>query len=268
MRLGNAAVDQLQLDIYGELMDSLHVARRHGISVDADTWSLQKNLLDFLERAWTQPDEGIWEVRGPRRHFTHSKVMTWVAFDRAIKAVERYHLDGPIDRWRRVREDIHDHVCREAIDPHRSCFTQYFGTTEVDASLLLLPLVGFVQATDPQMRATVAAIEQDLLFNGFVRRYRPKESVDGLPGGEGVFLACTFWLADNYCLQGRHDEAVRVFERLSGLCNDLGLLSEEYDVVGKRFLGNFPQAFSHVMLINSARNLSNGSGPAQQRHQR
>ena len=267
VRIGNGAVDQLQLDVYGELMDSLHLARRHGIARDQDAWSMQKMLLEFLERAWKEPDEGIWEVRGPRRHFTHSKVMTWVAFDRAIKAVERFGADGPVDRWRQMRAEIHDRVWREAIDPARGCFTQYFGASEVDASLLLLPLVGFVPATDPRMRATVAAIEHDLLFNGFVRRYRPAESLDGLPGGEGVFLACTFWLADNYCLQGRRDDAVGVFERLAGLCNDLGLLSEEYDPVGKRFLGNFPQAFSHVMLINSARNLANGGGPAHARHQ-
>jgi GH15 family glucan-1,4-alpha-glucosidase len=262
VRVGNAAVEQLQLDVYGEVMDALHVARRHGLHLDPDAWSLQKTLLDFLETAWKEPDEGIWEVRGPRRHFTHSKVMTWVAFDRAVKAVERFDLDGPVDAWRRIRDEIHACVCREGVDPARNCFTQYFGTTEVDASLLMLPLVGFISATDPRMLATVAAIEQDLLFNGFVRRYRPKQNVDGLPGGEGVFLACTFWLGDNYSLQGRHDESAALFERLAGLCNDLGLLSEEYDVVGERFLGNFPQAFSHVMLINSARNLTNGSGPA------
>ncbi|HVZ23201.1 MAG TPA: glycoside hydrolase family 15 protein [Vicinamibacterales bacterium] len=262
VRVGNAAVEQLQLDVYGEVMDALHVARRHGLTLDPDAWSLQKTLLEFLENAWQEPDEGIWEVRGPRRHFTHSKVMTWVAFDRAVKAVERFGLDAPVERWRRVRDEIHERVCRDGVGRERNCFTQYFGAKEVDASLLMLPLVGFVPATDPRMLATVAAIEQDLLFNGFVRRYRPKQTVDGLPGGEGVFLACTFWLGDNYSLQGRHEEAARLFERLVGLCNDLGLLSEEYDVVGSRFLGNFPQAFSHVMLINSARNLSNGSGPA------
>jgi len=267
VRIGNGAVDQLQLDVYGELMDALHVARRNGLALDPEAWSLQTMLLEFLEGAWKEPDEGIWEVRGPRRHFTHSKVMTWVAFDRAVKAVERFHVEGPVDRWRQIRDEIRDLVCREGVDPTRQCFTQYFGASEVDASLLLLPLVGFIPADDPRMRATVAAIEHDLLFNGFVRRYAPDESVDGLPGGEGVFLACTFWLADNYGLQGRHDEAERLFVRLVGLCNDLGLLSEEYDVVGKRFLGNFPQAFSHVMLINSARNLARHDGPAKERHQ-
>jgi GH15 family glucan-1,4-alpha-glucosidase len=265
VRLGNAAVDQLQLDVYGELMDTLHLARRCGIAPDDAAWALERALMEFLDQAWQQPDHGIWEVRGPSRHFTHSKVMTWVAFDRAVKAVERFGLEGPVEQWRRRRQEIHDLVCREAFHPGRHTFTQYFGTDEVDASLLLIPLVGFLPATDPRMLGTVAAIEQDLLHNGFVRRYRTREHVDGLPTGEGAFLACTFWLADNYALQGRHDEAVRLFERLVGLCNDLGLLSEEYDTVGRRMLGNFPQAFSHVMLINTARNLARGAGPAERR---
>jgi GH15 family glucan-1,4-alpha-glucosidase len=265
VRLGNAAVEQLQLDVYGELMDAMHVARRNGIAPDEEAWALECALIKYLEEAWQQPDQGIWEMRGPQRHFTHSKVMTWVAFDRAVKAVERYGLEGPVDRWREVRQRIHDTVWREGYSEQRQAFVQYFGADEVDASLLLLPLVGFLPATDPRMIGTVAAIEQDLLHNGFVRRYRNKEQVDGLPKGEGAFIACTFWLADNYALQGRHDEAVRLFERLVSLCNDLGLVSEEYDTVGRRLLGNFPQAFSHVMLINTARNLARGAGAAEQR---
>jgi GH15 family glucan-1,4-alpha-glucosidase len=265
VRIGNAAVEQLQLDVYGELMDSMHVARRAGIPPDEAGWALERALIGHLEEAWREPDHGIWEVRGPRRHFTHSKVMAWVAFDRAVKAVERFGLEGPADDWRRVRDQIHETICRDGYHAERQTFTQYFGTDEVDASLLMIPLVGFLPAKDPRMIGTVAAIEHDLLHNGFVRRYRTRESLDGLPEGEGAFLACTFWLADNYALQERRDEAIRLFERLIGLCNDLGLLSEEYDTVGRRFLGNFPQAFSHVMLINTARNLASGAGPAEHR---
>jgi GH15 family glucan-1,4-alpha-glucosidase len=265
VRIGNAAVEQLQLDVYGELMDTMHLARRSGIPADDDAWALECSLIRYLEKAWREPDHGIWEVRGPRRHFTHSKVMAWVAFDRAVKAIERFGLEGPLDTWRAVRQEIHETVCREAYDAEQNTFTQYFGANEVDASLLLIPLVGFLPATDPKMLGTVAAIERDLLHNGFVSRYRTREQLDGLPKGEGAFLACTFWLADNYALQGRRDDAVTAFERLVGLCNDLGLLSEEYDTVGRRLLGNFPQAFSHVMLINTARNLANGTGPAEHR---
>ncbi len=265
VRIGNQAADQLQLDVYGEVMDAMHLARRAGLEPDADVWALQQVLMEHLERIWREPDEGIWEVRGPRRDFTHSKVMAWVAFDRAVKGVERYGLDGPVDRWRAVRAAIHDEVCREGFDAKRNTFTQYYGSDDLDASLLMIPLVGFLQADDPRVRGTVAAIERDLMWNGFVRRYRPKEHIDGLPGGEGAFLACTFWLADNYALQGRHDEAARLFERLLGLCNDLGLLSEECDPESGRHLGNFPQAFSHVMLINTARNLARRHGPAEER---
>ena len=265
VRTGNAAVTQLQLDVYGEVMDALHFSRRVGIAPDPASWAFQNALMRFLERAWCQPDEGIWEVRGPRRHFTHSKVMVWVAFDRAVKAVERYGLEGPVDRWRQLRADVHGEVCRNGFDTDRNTFTQYYGSTELDASLLMIPLVGFLPADDPRVIGTVQAIERDLLWNGFVRRYRTKEHVDGLPPGEGVFLACTFWLADNYELQGRHAEARTLFDRLLGLCNDLGLLAEEYDPDRDRQLGNFPQAFSHVMLINSARNLSRSHGPAQER---
>ncbi len=265
VRLGNAASNQLQLDVYGEVMDALHLARRAGLPDDADAWALQQALLSHLEQAWREPDEGIWEVRGPRRHFTHSKVMAWVAFDRAVKAVERHGAPGPVDRWHQLRDEVHAEVLRDGFDAKRNTFTQYYGSTELDASLLMVPLVGFLPATDPRIVGTVAAIERELMWNGFVQRYETKEHIDGLPPGEGVFLACTFWLADNYALQGRHDDAVRIFERLLSLRNDLGLLAEQYDPEQKRQLGNFPQAFTHVMLINTARNLAAGRGPAEER---
>ena len=265
VRIGNAASTQFQLDVYGEVMDSLHLARRAGLADDADAWALQEALLGHLEQAWHEPDEGIWEVRGPRRHFTHSKVMAWVAFDRAVKAVERYGASGPLDRWRQLREDVHAEVLREGFDQKRNTFTQYYGSEELDASLLMIPLVGFLPATDPRIVGTVAAIERELMRDGFVQRYVTKEHIDGLPPGEGVFLACTFWLADNYALQGRRDDALKIFESLLSLRNDLGLLAEQYDPVAKRQLGNFPQAFSHVMLINSARNLAGARGPAEER---
>jgi GH15 family glucan-1,4-alpha-glucosidase len=265
VRVGNAAYTQFQLDVYGEVMDALHVAHRAGLKNDADAWALQQGLLGHLESAWREPDEGIWEVRGPRRHFTHSKVMAWVAFDRAVKAVERYGASGPVDRWRQLRDEIHAEACREGFDARRNSFTQYYGSTELDASLLMIPLVGFLPATDRRVVGTVAAIERELMWNGFVQRYLTKEHIDGLPPGEGVFLACTFWLADNYALQGRREDAVRVFEGLLSLCNELGLLSEQYDPEQKRQLGNFPQAFSHVMLINTARNLARERGPAEER---
>lgn len=262
VRIGNAAVRQFQLDVYGELMDALHVGRRHGIPADEDAWAFELELLKFLAKAWTEPDEGIWEVRGGRRHFVHSKVMAWVAFDRAVKAVERFGLDGPADKWRAIRTTIHDQIHREGFNERANTFIQYYGSEEPDASLLMLPLVGFIDAKDPRMLGTVAAIERELIQDGFVRRYHSHKAVDGLPEGEGAFIACTFWLADNYWLQGRQEEAERVFEGLLALCNDVGLLAEEYSVELKCQLGNFPQAFSHVMLINSARNLSGGHGPA------
>jgi len=265
VRLGNAACTQLQLDVYGEVMDSLHLTRRAGLENDADAWALQLALLGHLEEAWRQQDEGIWEVRGPRRHFTHSKVMAWVAFDRAVKAVERYSESGPFDRWRQLREEVHAEVCREGFDAERNTFTQYYGSKNLDASLLMIPLVGFLPATDQRVVGTVAAIERELMWDGFVQRYVTKQHIDGLPPGEGVFLACTFWLADNYALQGRRDDAVRIFERLLSLQTDLGLLAEQYDPEQKRLLGNFPQAFSHVMLINTARNLARERGPAEER---
>jgi GH15 family glucan-1,4-alpha-glucosidase len=262
VRVGNAAAEQFQLDVYGEVLDSMHQARRAGIHPDPAAWNLERALINFVEGAWTLPDEGIWEVRGPRRHFTHSKVMAWVALDRAVKATTRYGLEGPVDEWKRLRARIHDEVCEKGYDAERNTFTQYYGSKHLDASLLMIPLVGFLPGTDDRVRGTVEAIQRDLTRDGFVMRYSEDASaeVDGLPAGEGAFLACTFWLADNLILLGRTDEARALFERLLGLTNDVGLLSEEYDPVARRLLGNFPQAFSHVSLANTARNLAR-SGP-------
>ncbi len=267
VRVGNAAHEQFQLDVYGEVMDALHQARVHGLDPDDHAWSLQRNIMNFLEGAWDQPDEGIWEVRGPRRHFTHSKVLAWVAFDRAVQAVERWDLRGPLDRWRQLRAEVHAEVCREAYDVALGSFTQAYGSTELDASTLLIPLVGFLPADDPRVAGTIAAVQRDLTRDGFVERYKVREHnvVDGLPGGEGVFLPCSFWLVDALLMQGRDDEARTLFEKLLAIRNDLGLLSEEYDPVAKRLLGNYPQAFTHVGLVNSAYNLSHHSGPADQR---
>ncbi len=267
VRIGNAASRQLQLDVYGEVMDCMHQSRRAGAEPNADAWQLQRALMDFLEGAWTEPDEGIWEVRGPRRHFTHSKVMAWVAADRAVKAVEQSGLDGPVDRWRQLRDVVRADVLAHGYDSDRATFTQSYGRPELDASLLMLPLVGFLAATDPRMVGTVAAIEAELRQDGLLRRY-PRSSigeVDGLAGDEGAFLPCSFWLADNYILQGRIDEGRALFDRLVGLGNDVGLLAEEYDTTRQRMVGNFPQAFTHVALINTAHNLSGGRGPARAR---
>ncbi|MGH9308542.1 MAG: glycoside hydrolase family 15 protein [Vicinamibacterales bacterium] len=259
VRIGNAAVHQLQLDVYGEVMDSLHVGRLEGIDADADSWALQKLLMRSLETRWREADEGIWEVRGPRRHFTHSKLMAWVAFDRAVQSVEQFGLRGDVDRWRGIRQEIHDEICRSAFDPARGAFVQSYGSSELDASVLTMPLLGFLPATDPRIVGTVQAIERDLTLQGFVQRYAMharSEHVDGLPPGEGTFLLCTFWLADCYAMMGRIDDAEALFERLAGLTSDLGLLAEQYDPSTKRMLGNFPQAFSHVGLINTALRLS------------
>jgi GH15 family glucan-1,4-alpha-glucosidase len=265
VRIGNAASEQLQLDVWGELMDSFHLARESQLPNRDEDWHLQQAVVEYLETIWQGPDEGIWEVRGKQRSFTHSKVMAWVALDRAIKGIEQHGLAGPLERWKGCRDEIFNSVCREGYDATRNTFVQHYGGKEVDASLLMLPLVGFLPATDPRIRGTVAAVEAELLRDGFVARYRPRESLDGQTDGEGVFLPCSFWLADNYVLQGRRDDARRLFERLLGTCNDLGLLSEEYDPVEKRLLGNFPQAFSHVSLANTARTLSAVEGPATQR---
>jgi len=265
VRVGNAASEQFQLDVYGELLDALYQCARAGLHLDEADWPVAKALLQFLESAWERPDEGIWEVRGPRRHFTHSKVMAWVAFDRAVKAVESGHVKGPIERWRKVRDVIHAEVCRKGYSDERGSFVQSYGANELDASLLMIPLVGFLPASDPRMAGTVAAIERHLLRDGFVARYTTASSVDGLPPGEGAFLPCTFWLADNYMLLGRKAEARNLFERLLSLRNDVGLLSEEYDPRAGRLVGNFPQAFSHVGLVNTAYNLSPVQGPAELR---
>jgi GH15 family glucan-1,4-alpha-glucosidase len=267
VRIGNAAHEQFQLDVYGEVMDVLHQARVHGLDPDDHAWSLQRNLIEYLEGAWDRPDEGIWEVRGPRRHFTHSKVLAWVAFDRAVQTVESVGLDGPVERWRRLRADVHEEVCREAFHADLNSFTQSYGSDELDAATLLIPLVGFLPPDDPRVVGTIDAIQQHLTRDGFVERYRQRElnDVDGLSGGEGVFLPCSYWLVDALQLAGRHDEAVELFERLLGVRNDLGLLSEEYDPVERRLLGNFPQAFTHVGLVNSAYNLSHHVGPTEQR---
>jgi GH15 family glucan-1,4-alpha-glucosidase len=267
VRVGNAAAEQFQLDVYGEVMDVLHQARIHGLDPSDHAWSLQRNLMDFLEGVWDEPDEGIWEVRGPRRHFTHSKVLAWVGFDRAVQAVERWGLHGPTDRWRRLRQDIHDEVCREGFNTELNSFTQSYGSEELDASTLLIPLLGFLPAHDRRVIGTVEAIQRDLMRDGFVERYRPQEhnEVDGLTGGEGTFLPCSFWLVDALVMMGRRDQATELFERLLAVQNDLGLLAEEYDPREKRQLGNFPQAFTHVGLVNSAFNLSHHTGPVEQR---
>jgi GH15 family glucan-1,4-alpha-glucosidase len=260
VRIGNAASEQYQLDVYGEVADALYQSRRSAVTGrEEPAWDLSVALLDFLEGGWRQPDDGIWEVRGPRQHFTHSKVMAWVAFDRAVRVVKEY--GGPDDqseaaRWSAIRDEIHAEVCTKAYDADRKTFVQSYGSSNLDAALLMMPLVGFLPATDERMQGTVEAIQTGLTTDGFVARYTTDEKVDGLPPGEGVFLPCTFWLADNLALMGRVDEARALFERLIGLANDVGLLAEEYDPVSKRQLGNFPQAFTHVSLVNSACNLS------------
>jgi len=267
VRIGNAAHEQFQLDVYGEVMDVLHQARVHGLDPDDHAWSFQRNLLEYLETAWDLPDEGIWEVRGPRRHFTHSKVLAWVAFDRAVQATERWGLQGPVERWRRLRQEIHDEVLREGFNVELNAFTQAYGSDELDASALLIPILGFLPPHDRRVIGTIEAIQRDLSPGGFVERYKTREEneVDGLSGGEGAFLPCSFWLVDALVLIGRHDEARTLFERLLGVQNDVGLLAEEYDPHEERLLGNFPQAFTHVGLVNSAYNLSNHRGPAHQR---
>ncbi|HTZ36869.1 MAG TPA: glycoside hydrolase family 15 protein [Stellaceae bacterium] len=265
VRIGNAAAGQVQLDVYGEVLDALYVGRRDGLADDASGWALECALVEHLETIWDQPDDGIWEVRGGRRHFTHSKVMAWVAFDRAVRSAEQFGLKAPLERWRAVRETIHDEICQRGFDPEQNSFVQSYGSTALDASLLLIPLVGFLPASNPRVRGTVAAIERHLMRDGFVMRYDTGRGTDGLPPGEGAFLACSFWLVDNYVLQDRYDEACALFERLLALRNDVGLLAEEYDPVARRQVGNFPQAFSHLALINSAHNLTVGHGPARRR---
>ncbi|RSS48451.1 glycoside hydrolase family 15 protein [Streptomyces sp. WAC07061] len=258
VRIGNAAVDQLQLDVYGEVLDALHLARASGLASERHAWQIQLSLLDFLERNWRRPDEGLWEVRGPRRHFTHSKVMAWVAADRAVRTLENApHMPGDIERWRAMRDEVHRDVCEKGYDPERGTFTQYYGSRELDAATLLIPRVGFLPPDDPRVIGTVDAVREELGSSGLIRRYSTEgPSVDGLPGDEGTFLACSFWMVDALHMTGRTKEARELFEKLLAVRNDVGLLAEEYDTRSGRQLGNFPQAFSHVGLVNTAIALS------------
>jgi GH15 family glucan-1,4-alpha-glucosidase len=265
VRIGNAASFQRQHDVFGEVMDALHQARVNGLAANESGWAMQLAFLSHLERSWGEPDDGIWEVRGGSRHFTYSKVMAWVAFDRALKSAQMFGLEGPLERWREIAASIHADVCRCGFDADMESFVQSYGSKELDASLLLLPQVGFLPAHDARVRGTVRAIEQHLLVDGFVRRYDTAAREDGLSGDEGVFLACSFWLVDAYVVQNRWRDARALYDRLLALCNDVGLLSEEYDPVRGRLLGNFPQAFTHVALVNSAFNLTQLAKPAEQR---
>jgi GH15 family glucan-1,4-alpha-glucosidase len=265
VRVGNAAFRQYQLDVYGEVMDMLHLTRRLGLPPSEDAWRVQRALMRFLESGWKKPDEGIWEVRGPQRHFTHSKVMAWVAFDRAVAGVEKFALEGPVERWRAFRDEIRAEILEKGFRSDLGAFVQFYGSSDADASLLMLPSLGFLPADDPRMAGTIDFIRAQLETDGLLRRYPTSPSIDGLPPGEGAFLLCTFWLADTLALAGRYDEAEEIFERMLALRNDVGLLSEQYDPVAHRQLGNFPQAFSHVGLINTAQNLRRHDGPSRDR---
>jgi GH15 family glucan-1,4-alpha-glucosidase len=265
VRVGNAAHAQFQLDVWGEMLDAALAAQRAGLEPDPEGWRVITKLMERLERVWTEPDEGIWEVRGSPRHFTHSKVMAWVAADRMVKLAATMNGATPTDRWRVLRAGIHADVCRRGFDPERNTFVQSYGARELDASLLMIPLVGFLPARDPRVRGTVEAIERELVVDGLVRRYTTESGVDGLPPGEGVFLACSFWLVDNLLLLGRREDARRLYDRLLALRNDVGLLAEQYDPRARRLLGNFPQALSHIALVNSAYNLSGVVRPAEHR---
>ncbi|UKY49417.1 glycoside hydrolase family 15 protein [Streptomyces inhibens] len=262
VRIGNAAVEQRQLDVYGEVIDSFHIARTAGLPAEPHAWSIQRALVDYLESTWRDPDEGLWEIRGSRRHFVHSKVMAWVAADRAVRTIEMYpKLSGDLDRWRAMRDEVHREVCAQGYDADRGTFTQFYGSTELDAATLLIPRVGFLPADDPRVVGTIDTVRRELSHDGLLRRYSTEGgSVDGLPGGEGAFLACSFWLVDALQLSGRRDEARELFERLLALRNDVGLLSEEYDPAARRQLGNFPQAFSHIGLVGTAFGLLDGAG--------
>jgi GH15 family glucan-1,4-alpha-glucosidase len=267
VRIGNAAHGQLQLDVFGEVMDALHQARRGGLRERDEDWAFQRALLAHLESVWALPDQGMWEVRGDAHHFTYSKVMAWVALDRGIRGAEVFGLSGPIERWRALRRTIHDEVCERGFNREVGSFVQSYDSTGLDASLLQLPTTGFLPPDDPRMRGTIDAIASRLMVDGLVLRYDPQTTDDGLPGGEGAFLACSFWLADAYVLAGRVDDARALCERLLSLRNDLGLLSEEYDTRAGRLVGNFPQAFSHVAIVNTTHNLMRATKPAQQRAQ-
>ena len=265
VRIGNAAHTQLQLDVYGELTDALYQARRGGLPENKRAWAIECALLAHLKDIWTEPDEGIWEVRGGRKQFTYSKIMAWVAFDRAIKSATEFGMHGPVEEWKAIRDAIHADVCRQGYDRDRASFVQAYGEPQLDASLLLVPAVGFLPPDDPRVISTVSAIERELVADGFVRRYDTAATRDGLPPGEGMFLACSFWLADAYDLIGRNTDAKALFERLLSLCNGVGLLSEEYDVGRRRLVGNFPQAFSHIALVNTAHNLTHRDKPSEKR---
>jgi GH15 family glucan-1,4-alpha-glucosidase len=265
VRIGNAAADQLQLDVFGEVMDALHQGRVGGLVHSAAGWDMQKAILAHLEKIWQQPDEGIWEVRGGRQQFTYSKVMAWVAFDRSIKSAEAFDLAGPVGHWRGLRDRIHAEVCARGFNPRIGAFVQTFDSDALDASALLIPTVGFLPPSDPRVRSTVEAIERALMPDGFVQRYDPARTADGMPPREGAFLACSFWMVDALMMIGRAEDAQALFERLLALRNDVGLLSEEYDTTARRQVGNFPQAFSHIALVNSAHNLSRAQKPAEQR---
>jgi GH15 family glucan-1,4-alpha-glucosidase len=267
VRVGNAAHTQLQLDMFGEIMDVHHQARRAGLSTNESGWDAQIKFLEHLAKIWRKPDQGIWEMRSPAQHFTYSKVMAWVAFDRTIKSAENFGLEGPLDEWRKIRDEICDDVCTHGYDAKLGTFVQAYGSGQLDANLLLLPCVGFLPVTDPRIAGTIAAVERKLVRNGLVLRYSTEDVEDALPPGEGAFLACSFWLVDVYILQERLDEAENLFRRLVGLCNEVGLLSEEYDPASKRLIGNFPQAFSHLALVTSAYNLTRVRKPVHQRAQ-
>jgi GH15 family glucan-1,4-alpha-glucosidase len=263
VRVGNAAYKQYQLDIFGEVTNTMFQAREAGLKQSVHArHDIAIAMLEFLETGWKRPDEGIWEMRGPRRHFVHSKMMAWVAVDRLIRSSEKSRFEIEVAHWKKLRDAIHQQVCQRGFDADLNSFVQYYGGKHLDASVLMMPLVGFLPATDPRVVGTVKAIETHLMENGFVGRYTQDPAVDGMPHGEGTFLACSFWLADNYQLQGRHADAVSMFERLLKIQNDVGLLSEEYDATAHRQLGNFPQAFSHVGLVNTAFNLSRAGNPA------
>lgn len=262
VRIGNAAYTQLQIDVYGEIMDALHIGRKYDLQIHGDEWRMQQLLIEHLEKIWTEPDEGIWEVRAQRQHFTHSKLMAWVAVDRAIKDSQAFGLPGPVDHWKRLREKIRADIYRNGFNEKKNAFVQYYGGTALDASVLLMAEVGFLPPSDPKFHSTVAAIERELLVDGFVLRYQAQGGVDGLANSNAAFLACSFWLADVYQMMGRHDDAVQMFERLLSLRNDVGLLAEQYDPTLKRMVGNFPQGFSHIGMVNTANNLMSAQGPA------
>jgi GH15 family glucan-1,4-alpha-glucosidase len=268
VRIGNAACDQLQLDVYGELMDALHVARKFKLASSEESWNFQKTLLANLAKKWKRPDKGIWEVRGGSKPFTHSRLMAWVAYDRAVKAVEDFGLSGPVEEWRRLCDAIRADILHNGWSERRKSFIQSYESDALDAALLQIPLVGFLPPEDPRVVSTVEAIRRELAEDGLLLRYRRTETDDGVAGREGTFLVCSFWLADALCMIGRLDEAADLFERLLSLRNDLGLLAEEYDPSARRQLGNFPQAFSHVGIANTAHNLASARGPAAQRADR